>query len=161
MPARSASTDALFRLRGAVRKNQSIDAFLAEQAPELGALAARWFACLRRCGPDVRDVMHDGSPTACVQDAAFAYVGVFTAHVNVGFFHGADLPDPGRLLLGSGKRMRHVQIRPSVDLDEAALDTLVRDAYADIKRRLASERNSKPEQMPRQRDRRAHRPGRT
>jgi hypothetical protein len=27
----------------------------------------------------------------------------FTSHVNVGFFHGAALPDPARLLQGNGK----------------------------------------------------------
>ncbi|MEI9965905.1 MAG: DUF1801 domain-containing protein [Caulobacteraceae bacterium] len=53
--------------------------------------------------------MHDGHPTACVGDAAFAYVDAFRAHVNVGFFHGAALDDPAGLLEGTGKRMRHVK----------------------------------------------------
>jgi hypothetical protein len=32
--------------------------------------------------------------TACVGDVPFAYAGIFTARVEVGFFHGAGLPDP-------------------------------------------------------------------
>lgn len=99
--------------------------WLNGQAAELGPLAARWFERMRACGPDVRDVMHDGCPTACVEDAAFAYVGVYNAHVNVGFFRGADLHDPRGLLEGTGKRMRHVRIRPGADLDSMALAALI------------------------------------
>ena len=87
------------------------------------------------CG-DVREVMHDGYPTACVVDAAFAYVGVFKAHVNVGFFRGAELPDPKRLLEGTGKFMRHVKLAPGRKIDHEALSQLIHTAYADMKSRV-------------------------
>ena len=80
--------------------------------------------------------MHDGYATACVQDAPFAYVGVFKAHVNVGFFHGAALPDIEGLLVGTGKKMRHVKLRPGHAVDEASLEALVSAAYGDIITRL-------------------------
>lgn len=80
--------------------------------------------------------MHDGCPTVCVRDAAFAYVNAFRAHVNVGFFHGVALPDPASLLQGDGKRMRHVKIRPGLALDEPALEALIAAAYRDIVARL-------------------------
>jgi hypothetical protein len=84
----------------------------------------------------VREVLHDGAPTACLGDAAFGYVNVFTAHVNVGFFQGAALADPGRLLEGSGKLMRHVKLKAGTVIDEGALHRLIEDAYADIKARV-------------------------
>ena len=84
----------MWRFPGAVRQDPAIDAWLKEQAPELGAIARRWFLRMRECGADVRELMHDGCPTACAQDAAFAYVAVFRAHANVGFFYGAELEDP-------------------------------------------------------------------
>ena len=93
---------------------------------------------MRRCGQDVRELMHDGCPTACVVDAAFAYVGVFTAHVNVGFFQGASLPDPADLLQGTGKRMRHVKLRWGESLNETALHALILAAYRDMRARLRS-----------------------
>ena len=83
--------------------------------------------------------MHDGCPVACMGDAPFGYVNVFKAHVNVGFFQGAWLPDPARLLEGTGKYMRHVQLRPGAAIDEAALGRLVELAYADIKARVENE----------------------
>ncbi|MGH7622723.1 MAG: DUF1801 domain-containing protein [Gemmatimonadaceae bacterium] len=80
--------------------------------------------------------MHDGVATACVGDAPFAYVGVFSAHVNIGFFHGVSLPDGARLLDGNGSHMRHVKLEPGVAFDEAALEALITAAYRDIGMRL-------------------------
>ncbi|MDE3117278.1 MAG: DUF1801 domain-containing protein [Pseudomonadota bacterium] len=99
-------------------------------------MVCAWFEAMRDCGGDVREAMHDGCPTACVCDAAFAYVGAYKAHASVGFFHGASLPDPAHLLEGSGKRMRHVKLVPGKPIDDAALKALIAAAYADIRKRL-------------------------
>ena len=131
---------ALFRFPTAVHRDPEIDRWLQARPDELGAIAARWFGALRACGPDVRELLHDGHPTACVDDAAFAYVDVFRAHVNVGFFRGAELDDPHRLLVGSGKRMRHVKVRPDDDRGRDALAALIRAAYVDMKQRVQLER---------------------
>jgi len=124
------------RFPGSVRRDPAVDAWLQEHSGELGAIAQRWFGVMRDCGGDVREVLHDGHPTACVGDAAFGYVNAFTAHVNVGFFHGAHLADPTGLLGGTGKFMRHVKLGPGRQVDAAALTRLVESAYADVKQRL-------------------------
>ena len=54
---------------------------MKEHPGELGAIARHWFGMIRRSGDDVRELLHDGHPTACVSDAAFAYVNAFTSHV--------------------------------------------------------------------------------
>ncbi len=128
--------DGLFRFASAIERDPAIDAWMAEQPDELGAIARYWFDVLRDCGNDVRELLHDGHPTACVDDAAFAYVNAFKAHVNVGFFRGAELPDPARLLEGTGKYMRHVKLRPGGAVDTGALTKLIESAYVDMKRRL-------------------------
>jgi hypothetical protein len=91
---------------------------------------------MRACGDDVRELLHDGHPTACIGDAAFGYVNAFTAHVNVGFFRGAELDDPDGLLEGTGRFMRHVKLRPGADVNAEALTRLIREAYADMTRRV-------------------------
>ena len=131
--------DLILRFDGAVKRDPAVDLWLNERSPELGAIAKKWFTQMRGCGGDVRELMHDGFATACVEDAPFAYVGVFKAHVNVGFFQGASLDDPARLLEGTGKRMRHVKLRPGADIDAAALIALIDAAYTDIKVRLKAE----------------------
>src|SRR5687768_17143961 len=130
----------LFRLLGSVSRDPAIDCWMHEQPDELAAIARRWFEVLRGCGDDVRELIHDDQPTACVGDAAFAYVDAFTSHVNVGFFRGAELPDPDRLLEGTGKFMRHVKLRPERDVDAPALMKLIDSAYTDMKRRVDTER---------------------
>ena len=128
--------DELFRLTGAVRHDAAIDAWLKERAGELGSIARQWFEVMRKCGDEVQELIHDGCPVACVEDAAFGYVNVFKAHVNVGFFQGAALKDPASLLEGSGKRMRHVKLKPGVVVNSAALRKLINDAYSDMKWRV-------------------------
>lgn len=124
----------LFELSNTARRDPAIVRWMQEQPEELAAIAQRWFDVMRGCGDDVREVIHDDQPTACVGDAAFGYVDAFTAHVNVGFFNGADLDDPEQLLQGDGTFMRHVKLRPDREVDAAALTSLIRTAYAHIKR---------------------------
>ena len=126
----------LLRFNGAVERDPAIDAWMKEHRGELGTIARRWFQAMRECGDEVRELLHDGCPVACLGDVPFGYVNVFTSHVNVGFFQGATLPDPCRLLQGSGKFMRHVKLKPGITTDEAALGRLIVRAYSDIKARV-------------------------
>ena len=127
----------LFLLPAAMPRDPAIDAWFDARRSPLGALARRWFETLRSSGPDLRETLHDGCPVACIGDAALAYVNVFTAHVNLGFYQGALLDDPEGLLQGSGKLMRHVKLRPEREGSDAALERLLEDACADLRRRLA------------------------
>jgi hypothetical protein len=124
----------LFRFRETFERDPSIELWFEDQSDELGRMARHWFQVIRSCGEDVREVLHDGHPTACVRDAAFAYVNAFKAHVNVGFFLGAQMEDPADLLEGTGKYMRHVKLRPGSEVDEEALTSLVENAYRDMRR---------------------------
>ena len=129
----------IFRVSGGTKRDPAVDAWLAEDPVELQSIARTWFLQMRQCGDDVLELVHDGCPVACVEDAPFAYVDSFTSHVNVGFFHGATLEDPAGLLEGRGKRMRHVKLRPGRELNAAALSDLIDAAYVDIRARLAAE----------------------
>ena len=124
------------RFNGAVERDPAIDAWLKAHDGELGKIARYWFEIMRKCGDEVRELLHDGCPVACLGDAPFGYVNAFTSHVNVGFYHGASLPDPARLLLGAGKRMRHVKLVPGTAINTAALNKLIESAYSDIKARV-------------------------
>ena len=128
--------DDILRFPSAVKLDPGIDIWLSAQRDDLRPLAETWFARMRQRGADVRELMHDGCPTACVGDAAFGYVNAYKDHVNVGFFFGALLKDPARLLEGTGKRGRHVKLWPDRAVDSAALAQLVDAAYIDIRARL-------------------------
>jgi hypothetical protein len=126
----------LLRFDGAVERDPVIDAWMKVHAGELGAIAHEWFEVMRKYGDEVRELLHDGCPVACFGDAPFGYVNVFTSYVNVGFFRGAALRDPARLLQGTGKFVRHVKLRPGTAVNAAELSRLIEAAYADIKARV-------------------------
>ncbi len=126
----------LMRFDNAVRRDPAVDRWLESQPRELGRIARRWFEVMRGQGDDVRELLHDGHPTVCVGDAAFAYVNAFTAHVNVGFFLGAWLDDPAGIVEGTGRRMRHVKVKPGAEPEAAALTALIADAYHGMQQRL-------------------------
>jgi hypothetical protein len=126
----------LLRFNGSVQRDPAIDAWMIERAGELGAIAQQWFEVMRECGDEVRELVHDGCPVACLGDVPFAYVNTFTAHVNVGFFQGVGLPDPARILQGNGRFMRHVKLRTGTPANTEALTKLIHTAYADIKDRI-------------------------
>ena len=126
----------LMRFPSSVKRDLAIEAWMQKHSGELGAIAQRWFEIMRGCGDDVQELLHDGHPTACVGDAAFAYVNAFKAHVNVGFFRGAEIADPEGLLEGTGRFMRHVKLRPDRAVDATALMKLIGTAYIDMKGRL-------------------------
>jgi hypothetical protein len=128
----------LFRFPDAVRHQPDVDEWLSGEPWELYALARQWFGEFRACGADVKELIHDGCPVACVDDAAFGYVNVFKKHVNVGFYNGASLADPKSLLEGTGKRMRHVKVKPGEEVDARALAALIKASYKNMKAQLKS-----------------------
>jgi hypothetical protein len=126
----------LLRFDGAKVRDPAIERWMKAHPGELGGIARHWFEVMRGCGDEVRELMHDGCPVACLGDVPFAYVNVFTAHVNVGFFQGTGLRDTARLLQGKGRFMRHVKLKAGSAADNAALSGLIEAAYADIKARV-------------------------
>lgn len=131
----SVKTD-LLRFDGAAGRDPAIERWFNEHRGELGDIARKWFQAMRECGDEVRELLHDGCPVACLGDVPFGYVNVFTSHVNVGFFRGAALPDPAHLLQGTGKYMRHVKLRAGEQTNPAALSSLIDAAFCDIKSRV-------------------------
>jgi hypothetical protein len=132
------SMNTLLRFPGAIRRDLAVETWFSKANDELRRFAKPWFERMRGCGADVRELLNDGHPIACVEDAAFGYVDAFAAHVNVGFFYGVALDDPGGLLEGTGKRMRHVKLRWAQPVNAAALSELIMAAYHDMQLRLRS-----------------------
>jgi len=130
--------EGLFRLSAAARRDPAVEAWFGAGDP-LRLLVRPWFEALRDCGEDVFELMHDRRPTVCVEGAALAYVDAFSAHGAIGFFHGAELEDPLHLLRGSGRRMRHVRLSFGEEVDAAALERLIAEAYRKLHARLADE----------------------
>jgi hypothetical protein len=61
----------------------------------------------------------------------YAYMAVQGNHVNLGFYHGTSLADPGKLLEGTGKELRHVKLREASAVASKAITDLLRQAITD------------------------------
>ncbi|NOS92592.1 MAG: DUF1801 domain-containing protein [Cyclobacteriaceae bacterium] len=129
----------ILRYTGRDIQNISLEKWLRDHPNELQPIASYWIAEMKNCGPDVDLLFHDGCPHACVEGAPFAYVNVYSTHVNVGFFYGAFIYDADQLLEGTDKRMRHIKIKPTQPANEKAIKLFLKTAYLDIKKRLTSE----------------------
>ena len=65
-------TTQLLRFSGSVKRASAIETWMEALSGELGVLARHWFEVMRAQGGDVRELLHDGHPTACIGDAAVA-----------------------------------------------------------------------------------------
>lgn len=61
----------------------------------------------------------------------YAYIAVQGAHINLGFYYGASLPDPSHLLEGEGKQLRHIKLRDVTAAGNPAIAPLLRKAIAE------------------------------
>ena len=67
----------------------------------------------------------------------YAYIALHSKHVNLGFYRGAALKDRGRLLEGSGKKLRHVKLLDAASARNPAITALLREAIAEQRRRAS------------------------
>jgi hypothetical protein len=58
----------------------------------------------------------------------FCYISAQKDDINLGFYYGAELPDPEKLLQGTGKLLRHVKIREPKTVRSRALRQLLKAA---------------------------------
>jgi hypothetical protein len=66
----------------------------------------------------------------------FCYIGAHRDHVNLGFYYGAELPDPKGLLEGTGKKLRHIKIRDKEESAQPALRHLLQVSLEERKKAL-------------------------
>lgn len=106
---------------------KTVDAYIAGLGEWQAEVVGRVRALVRAAAPRATESIKWAQPVY-ESNGPFAYVKAFTGHVNFGFWRGADLPDPKRLLHGTGGKMRHVKLTSVDDLDDAALTRMVKAA---------------------------------
>ena len=129
----------LLRFTGKDLQDIDFEPWLEGKPENLRPIARKWFSKIKNYGADVEDIFHDNYPIVCVESAPFAYINVYTKHVNVGFIYGAELPDENGLLEGTGRLGRHIKLRPDSKIDDQQIITLIQLAYDDIRFRLQEE----------------------
>jgi hypothetical protein len=108
-----------------------IDRFLEAYPPEIRDLTNQARALVASVTPDATETLKIGWKVLWYgfgkkMAEQFAVIMPTKNHVSLGFSHGAELPDPSGRLEGEGKKIRHVKLRTSADLDDPAITTLLR-----------------------------------
>lgn len=114
--------------------NDSFADILSRGAPPIQDLARQTRALIFEVFPPVVEVLWSGQGIAGYgvgpkkMSEQFCYIAVFKNHFNLGFYYGAELPDPEGLLEGTGALLRHVKISTPARLEDPALRALLEAA---------------------------------
>lgn len=119
------------------RPPAALRGFLDAYDPPIARLYFAARTAVLDAAPDVNELIYDAynavttaySFTERLGDA-FCHVAAYRRYVNLGFNRGAGLPDPERILVGKGARIRHVRISGVAELERPAVQSLVRAAVA-------------------------------
>ena len=107
---------------------------LADRPEEIveQAFAAR--AAILRAAPETSELIYQTYAVSVAFSLtgklgqAFCHVAVYAGHVNLGFTRGAELADPGGVLEGTGKLIRHVRLQSPADVKGKAIVDLIGQA---------------------------------
>jgi hypothetical protein len=89
-------------------------------------VARRLVALVKKVAPDSAVAIKWGQPVFEL-NGPFAYLKPAKAHLTFGFWRGAELADPKKVL-SAGERMSHVKLTGPEEVDEGALGALVKEA---------------------------------
>src|ERR1700690_1273927 len=122
---------------------------LAACPPEVAHLALALREMVLNQAPEAEELLYSVYAEVIVfklsgiRGGAFCYVAAYARHVNLGFYRGAELPDPHRVLGGTGKKMRHIRFNSSDDLARGYVRTCIRAAIDQTRTAPAQEPRAK------------------
>ncbi len=114
--------------------SEQMDDYINSYMPELQAIIRALRDIAIKSMPGAHEMIYHAaigySPTQSPFDR-ICYIAPQKNYVNLGFFFGANLPDPQHFLVGEGKRMRHIKVRSREDAGNPALEQLMKEAWKD------------------------------
>ena len=113
-----------------------IEAFLAGYGPDVQAISRTLRAMVKSAMPEANEILfashnHIGYALSESMRDRICYICPMKDYVRLGFMFGTHLDDPNQLLVGTGKRLRHVKVRSVQEASNPALERLVEAAWAD------------------------------
>ena len=116
--------------------SDQIEAFFAGYPPEVQATSRKLRAMVKSAMPRAHEVLfasqnHIGYGWSESRRDLICYICPMRDYVRLGFMFGTHLDDPEQLLVGTGKRLRHVKVRTVQEASHPALERLVETAWVD------------------------------
>ncbi|MGC2769059.1 MAG: DUF1801 domain-containing protein [Candidatus Acidiferrum sp.] len=115
-----------------VTEREQLEKMMARFEPAIAGLAKKALAKMRKLTPGAVEMVYDNfnalvigfAPGERPSEAVFSIV-LYPNCVNLFFFQGKGLPDPGKRLRGSGNQVRSIRLESAVALDEPAIRELI------------------------------------
>jgi len=105
-----------------------IDAYVERKDKELGRVAGGLRALMKKTVPDTKESVNPWKIPTFESNGPLCFFSIAKQHITFGFLRGTSLPDPAKLLEGTGKNLRHVKLRTMEDLRKPALKKLIQAA---------------------------------
>lgn len=109
------------------KNDKTVDGYIAGLSGDLADTVTAARALILAAAPKATECIKWSQPVF-EHHGPFAYIKAYKAHVNFGFWRGADLDDPKGVLEGTGDKMRHTRLTKPGDLKKTALRALVKQA---------------------------------
>jgi hypothetical protein len=124
-----------------------VEEWLTNLSPDIQAITRELVAVARKNMPGVHEFIYHDVVGYSVSDSPFDRICYIApqkkGYVNFGFFFGAGLPDPKKLLSGEGKRLRHVKIWSVEEAQDPALAKLIAGTWKAAPESIANVRASR------------------
>ena len=111
-----------------VKGGKDIDEYIANQKPRYRPVLQALRKLINGGAPELKEKIMWGNPTFVRGKEKVVFLYVMGDHVNLGFFRGIELKDPGGTLEGTGKGMRHIKVWKVEDIREREFTGLVKQA---------------------------------
>ena len=111
----------------------SFDEYVGDQSSKNRAIIGALRKFVKRTEPALAEAVKWGNGCWIGAHGPVAYVYSATDHVQFGFFRGASLTDPQKLLEGKGQYVRHIKLRDAADIDRRALAALLKKATRPVR----------------------------
>jgi hypothetical protein len=105
-------------------------AYVQRKNPAMMEITMALRILIKKTVPKSRELLNPWGLPTYEWRGAIGYIMVGKKHVTFGFARGSELPDPAKLLQGTGKNLRHVKIRDKAQLVDANLRDLILSAVS-------------------------------
>lgn len=115
--------------------------YIHSYSPELQAIIRTLREIAKKSMPEAHEMIYHRAIGYSLTQSPFdriCYIAPQKNYVNVGFFFGTHLADPHQVLVGEGKRMRHIKVRSIEDASNPVLEQLLKEAWKDAPHSIAN-----------------------
>jgi hypothetical protein len=121
----------------------AVDEFFTSYPADVRTISRILRAMVQKATPGANELLfasqnHVAYSTSQSRMGTLAYICPLKDYVRLGFMYGSHLSDPDGILVGEGKRLRHVKVRSVQEAGNPALERLVEEAWINAPSRITS-----------------------